>query len=81
MIKKKQESREIVLDLTGPDGNAYALLAHAANFAKQLDYSSDEIKALEDDMKSSDYDHLVKTFDDEFGHFVTLLVHDDEEEE
>ena len=79
-ILKKEETGRIIIDLTGPDGNAFALLGNARNFAKQLGYSKDELNALQADMKSSDYDHLVQTFDDHFGEFVTLLVAGDEEE-
>ena len=33
MIRDKQLQSEIVIDLTGPDGNAFALLAYAKRFA------------------------------------------------
>jgi len=36
MIREKQTPREIVIDLTGPDGNAFALMAYAKRFARQL---------------------------------------------
>jgi hypothetical protein len=39
MIRKKQKHKgPIVIDLTGPDGNAYALMAYAKRFATQLGY-------------------------------------------
>ncbi len=34
MIRKKQPQREIIIDLNGPDGNAFALIGHAMRFAK-----------------------------------------------
>jgi hypothetical protein len=81
MIRSKQPTNEqhiqptneqIVLDLTDPDGNAYALCVYAFKFARQLDYSQEEIKAMTEDMMSSDYEHLVRTFDRHFGTFVIL---------
>jgi len=71
MIKKKEEvSQSVVIDLTGPEGNAFVLMAHAKNFAKQLGMDGDGIVR---EMMGSDYEHLVLTFDRHFGSFVTLL--------
>ena len=36
MIRKKRENREIVIDLTGPDGSVFVLMAYARRFARQL---------------------------------------------
>ena len=70
MIKKKTEQREIVIDLTGPDGNAFVLLGKAKGYARQLDLDEDKIT---EEMTQGDYEHLVETFDKYFGLFVTLL--------
>ena len=72
MIRKKVINPEIVIDLTGPQGNAFCVLGYAQNFAKQLGYSPEAISELLDEMRSSDYEHLIKTFDDHFGDFVVL---------
>ena len=69
MIRKKQPKSEIVIDLTGPDGNAFVLMATATNLARQLDLDSDKIVK---DMKSGDYENLVNVFDNYFGSFVIL---------
>ena len=70
MIRKKQKNYgPIVIDLTGPDGNAFVLLGKAKEFAKQLELDSDKII---DEMTQSDYEHLIKTFDKYFGEFVIL---------
>jgi len=69
MIRDKQPQTEIVIDLTGPDGNAFALLAYAKKFAKLLCLDFDKIKS---EMTSSDYENLVNTFDKYFGEFVIL---------
>ncbi len=64
----KPIKREI--DLTGPDGNAFALMGYASRFAKQLDLDD---KAILDDMKSGDYEHLLEVFDDNFGDYVDIF--------
>ncbi len=69
MIREKQPQSEIIIDLTGPDGNAFALMAHATRFAKQLGLDS---KAITAEMMSSDYENLLEVFDKNFGDFVIL---------
>ena len=44
MIRKKQENYgPYVIDLTGPQGNAFVLLGYAKQFARQLQFD-DELK-------------------------------------
>lgn len=69
MIRAKREATEIVIDLTGPDGNAFALLGYAKRFGRQLGLDTDKIH---NEMTSGDYDHLIETFDKYFGDFVIL---------
>ncbi len=69
MIREKQPTKEIIIDLTGPDGNAFALMGYASNFAKQLGLNKEEII---NEMMSSDYEHLLQVFDKHFGSFVIL---------
>ena len=68
MIVSKQH-RQTVIDLTGPDGNAYYLLAQAESMARRLDLNSAMIL---DQMRSGDYENLVQVFDRYFGDYVTL---------
>lgn len=68
-IRKKTPPSEIVIDLTGPDGNAFALMAYASRFAKQLGRDD---KAIREEMMSGDYEHLLEVFDREFGDYVVL---------
>ena len=68
--KKDISPYPIMIDLTGPDGNVFVLMGKAKGYAKDLGLNSDEII---EDMMSSDYEHAVKVFDDNFGSFVTLL--------
>ena len=69
MIREKQQSRYEVIDLTGPQGNAFYLMKRAIELSKSLGYDSDSILQ---DMKSSDYEHLIQVFDRHFGSFVVL---------
>lgn len=73
MIKSKSEmNEEIIIDLTGPEGNAFFLLGTAKSLGKQLGMEEDEIEAIHSDMMSEDYEHLVEVFDEYFGDYVTL---------
>ena len=69
MIKSKKQKSSIEIDLTGPDGNAFVLIGKASNLAKQLGLDKD---AIQKEMMSGDYEHLVSVFDKHFGEFVTL---------
>lgn len=69
MIRAKQEPKEIVIDLTGPQGNAFYLLGTARDLAVQLDLDWNYIY---EEMTSSDYENLVEVFDHYFGDFVIL---------
>jgi len=72
IIERKQKPNTIEIDLTGPEGNAFRLLGLARSLARQLDYSKKEIEDLMTEMTGSDYDYLIKTFDDHFGNYVNL---------
>ncbi len=70
-IKKKEpRSKKIEIDITGPDGNAYALMSYAARYAKQLNLDGN---AILNEMRSGDYENLLLVFDREFGEYVDLL--------
>lgn len=67
--EKRQRPNQIIIDLTGPDGNAFALMGYAKRFAKQLGLDSEEIIS---NMMSGDYENLLEVFDENFGSFVIL---------
>ena len=69
MIRKKQHSKYEIIDLTGPQGNAFYLMKRAIELSKQLGLNSDSILK---DMKSDDYEHLIQVFDRHFGALVIL---------
>ena len=69
MIRQKSQPSEIVIDLTGPGGNAFSLMARATSFAKQLGFDDGQII---EEMQSGDYENLISVFDKYFGDYVIL---------
>mgnify|MGYP003637388940 FL=1 len=71
MIKNKNEKPKgpIEIDLTGPDGNAFALMGYAKKFSKQLGLDSEEIIS---NMMSGDYENLLDVMEENFGDFIVM---------
>ena len=70
IVPAQSQPQQLVLDLSGPDGNAFVILGHAKKLARICGLDPNPIL---EDMMSSDYTHLVQTFDKHFGHCVTLI--------
>ena len=70
--KKDKPVGKIEIDLTGPDGNAFVLLGYASQLCHKLGYSYDRKERILDEMRLTDYEGLIYTFDREFGMLVTL---------
>ena len=66
---KKLNKGKTIIDLRGPQGNAYFLLGTASNLCKQLGI---EWEPINKDMTSGDYEHLIKVFDQHFGAYIDL---------
>jgi hypothetical protein len=58
-----------IIDLDGPDGNAFFLLGQAQSWAKQLGY---DYKSIIEEMKSGDYTNLCQTFHKHFKNVAQL---------
>lgn len=69
MIVSKPKMDKIVIDLTGPQGNAFFLMGTATNLSKQLGLDATKIVG---EMIAGDYENVVKTFDKHFGDLVIL---------
>lgn len=69
-ILTNQPKRKQQIDLKSPQGNAFFLLGTAGKLAKQLGLDEE---AILEDMKSSDYEHLIQVFDQHFGDFIDLV--------
>lgn len=70
MIRDKVKNHgPIIIDLTGPEGNAYCLMGYAKRWAKELDLDAN---AIITDMQSGDYEHLIKVFEENFRDYCIL---------
>ena len=68
MIRDRVASTPVI-NLTGPQGNAYFLMGQAGQYARQLGLDGDQII---NEMKSGNYENLVQVFDRYFGDYVIL---------
>ena len=70
MIKSIEEKEnKLEIDLTGPNGNVFYLIATGGRLCKQLGLNSEMFYRR---MMSRDYEYAVATFEEYFGDFVTL---------
>ena len=65
------DKKGLTINCSGPDGNAFQLLKVASDLGKQMGWTRKEIDKVLTEMKSSDYEHLILTFDKHFGFYVT----------
>ena len=68
-ILKKDTIKKQVIDLTGPQGNAFYLLGTAMKLCKQIGL---DVNAVLKDLKGGDYEHLITRFDYHFGFIFDL---------
>ena len=68
-FREKTIKSEIVIDFTGPEGNAFCLLGYAKKFARQLGLDENKIHS---EMTSGNYEDLLQVFNKYFGDFVVL---------
>ena len=57
------------IDLSGPDGHAFALMGYAKKFSRQLELNDNVIIQ---EMMAGDYENLLEVFQKHFGDYVTL---------
>ena len=74
VISKAEYTEPRVIDLGGPDGNAFALLGIAHGALKQLGYDSDMYIKI---MKADDDGNLVRTFNNLLGDYFTIVLPED----
>ena len=71
MIKKKEHNHDYqIIDLTGPEGNAFFLMGVVKKNAPLIGLDPDKIIEL---MKAGDYENLITVFDNYLGEYFTLL--------
>jgi len=69
IVDKRLKKGKIEIDLQGPEGNAFMLLALAKSLSNKLgmDWSS-----IHSEMTSSDYEWLLQVMDYHFGDFIIM---------
>ena len=60
------------IDLNGPQGNAFSLMATATKLGKCLEFDKQKIETIITEMKSGDYENLKKVFIKYFGEIVAF---------
>jgi hypothetical protein len=74
MIRKKEENPEtrIVVDLTGPEGNAFWLITLAEKLGRQLEVDPKRRGEINAEMMGGDYDNLLEVLEREYGDYIVL---------
>ena len=67
-----KQPRKQVIDLTGPQGNAFYLLGTAMKLCKQIGFSELATQGILEDLQNSDYEYLITRFDYYFGDVIDL---------
>jgi hypothetical protein len=76
MIRKTTPASEIVINLDGPNGNAFYLLKVAKQYAHSMGMKASPI--MSEMCAGTDYYKLVRVFEKHFGHIVVLETSNDE---
>lgn len=69
MITNKKPRGKIEIDLTGPSGNAFAIMGVAKGIAKQL---GKDFEPIMKEMMSGDYENLLAVMEREFGDYIIM---------
>jgi hypothetical protein len=69
LSREEKPNRKPEIDLSGEDGNAFALIGKAKAFARQLGLDGEMIAK---EMMLGDYEDLLATFERYFGDYVIL---------
>jgi hypothetical protein len=77
MAFKKGRPGKIVVDLTGPDGNAFALMGIMKNILLNCCYTREEINNIQEEMVAGNYEQLVEIFEREVGEYVDIYGKDE----
>lgn len=75
IVKKEKKEMPIVVDLDGPEGNAYSLLSMASRWCQDIGMDFEPIR---EELTSGDYVHLLRRMDYHFGGYVTFETENEE---
>ena len=71
-IRKKTNKERPLIDLSGPQGNAFYLIAVVDKTFRRSG-ASELGQSIIEEMKKGDYEHLVKTFDLYLGEHFDIV--------
>lgn len=70
VFEDKEEEEEVderpFVQLTGNDGNAFAIIGACQKAARRANWPKNRIDAVRDDMMAGDYDHLLQVARENF---------------
>lgn len=72
MIMNKEDllmGKLIHIDLSGPQGNAFALMGVASRLCRTLGL---DFKVIDEELKTGDYDNLLETMERHFGDYILM---------
>lgn len=61
MVEEVIVNKKVQLELVGLDGNAFYLMGAFAKQARSEEWTDEEIQAVLEECRKSDYDHLLRT--------------------
>lgn len=62
---------KIQYELSGPDGNVFAVMSYARKLGEELDMP---VRPTIEEMTQGDYNHLLSVFNEHFGDYVELTM-------
>jgi len=71
----------IQIDLSGPQGNAFAIMGAVDSVLRQIGKSKEEISEVLNDMQSGDYEHLKFVAVDSTNGLIEFINDDDDYDE
>jgi len=75
MIKEKRRDK-VEIDLTGPQGNVFNLIGVAMDLGREINRRRGgnyiDVKAIQEDMMSEDYDHAIEVLEKHFGDHIIM---------
>lgn len=69
VAKETKAMKQVEIDLTGPEGNAFILIGYANKWARQMGL---DVKEVQRELMSGDYEHLLSVIEKYFGEYVIM---------
>ena len=72
VVAKTKSRRPVLIDIDGPEGNAFVLMGYASSTMRKSRFAEETKESVLNEMQSGDYINLLKVFDRYFGSVFTL---------